>query len=233
MTVGVLGGLLLILGSLVSHIIPRRMVGHERNEMMNNATNLYKAMTSFALENEGLYPNEETAQKIDTARWMEPKWEETGWKTAEGCFAQLLLTGEIKDEHIFWSRANHAIGTVAKTRPENDGVLNSGENAWGYVRGLNLKDPMSTPLFFDSSVQAGIFDSTVWDGKAIVARVDGSVTSMDIDYGAGPPFEEDGSSKQGPITEKRNGEFVDIFENLPKGAVVLVPSRFPASKEER
>ena len=113
--------------------------------------------------------------------------------------------------------------TVSEERPDNDGELSTGENAWGYVRGLAMKSYPRTPIFFDSSAEAGTFHAGVWNGRAIVAKIDGSVVAMEIDYGGGSPLNDDGSFKLGPIIETRGMEKVDIFKDLPEGAVVLVP----------
>lgn len=190
-----------------------KMKDAEKNSAITQATNLYKALTGFALENEGDYPGEITAKSHQ------------GYNSPEDCFNQLLDAGDIKDESIFWTKANRAIGTVKSAKPDGDGQLQAGECAWGYVSGLTVTEQDTrVPLFFDSSSSAGDFDTAVWEGQAIVARVNGSVAAMDIDYGSGQAI-ENGQSKTGSITEKRGSTYEDIFStsNLPDAAEVLVP----------
>lgn len=194
--------------------IMNKMKAADLIKAVTNAKNINTALVSFAGANDGLYPNEDTANSSESG------------DTAEGCFTQVMNTGEIEDEMIFWNKANIAVGTVTAKRPDNDGTLTSGENCWGYVSGLSTSSSTRTPIIFDASSQSGTFNTAVWNGKAIVAKLDGSAVAMDIEYGGGKPTEDDGSAKSGPIEEKRGNSNIDIFDtqNLPKGAEVLVPS---------
>ena len=180
---------------------------------LNNGKQIYTALFSYAKDNDGLYPNEGTAGDGETG------------DSAEACFTQLLNAGVIDDEEAFWSKENIALGTVNAETPDNDGELTPGENAWGYVRGLSTSSRTNLPIIFDSSDTAGQFDTVVWEGKAIVAKLNGSVEAMKINYGGGRATEDDGSSKTGSIEEKRGATDLDIFSStaLPNGADVLVP----------
>lgn len=160
-----------------------------------------------------MYPSEQTAVT---------ELGESG-DTAEACFTQLLNAGIVDDEEVFWSRENAVIGTVDIMKPDLDGLVTSGENAWGYVSGLTTSSDTSQPIIFDASTSPGVFDSAVWDGESIVAKLDGSVQSLKINISDGGPFNDDGSSKHGPVIVKREGKLVDIFESLPEGTTVLVP----------
>jgi len=180
---------------------------------INNAKQIHTALFSFAKDNDGLYPNEGTASTGETGN------------SPEDCFTQLINAGVIDDEEAFWSKENIVLGTVVAETPDNDGTLTAGENAWGYVRGLSTSSRTNLPIIFDASDTAGTFDTAVWDGKAIVAKLNGSVEAMKIEYGGGKPIEDDGSSKTGTIEEKRGSTDLDIFSStaLPNGAEVLVP----------
>ena len=118
------------------------------------------------------------------------------------------------------------LASVPVCSGDNDGVVDPGENAWGYVRGLSTSSRTNIPIIFDSSDTAVKFDTGVWDGRAVVAKLDGSVEAMKIDYD-GKPVNDDGSSKTEAIVEKRGATEVDIFsiEALPSGAEVLVPAK--------
>lgn len=194
--------------------IMNKMRAADQIKAVTNAKNINTALVSFAGSNDGLYPNEDTANSTESG------------DTAEGCFTQVMNTGDIEDEMVFWNNANIAAGTVTAARPNNDGILTSGENAWGYVSGLSTSSSTRTPIIFDASAEPGVFNTGVWNGKAIVAKLDGSATAMDIAYGGGKPTNDDGTPKTGPIEEKRGESNIDIFDpqNLPKGAEVLVPN---------
>lgn len=194
--------------------IMSKMKAADQIKAVANGKNISTALISFAGSNDGLYPNEDTANSSESG------------DTAEGCFTQVMNSGGIEDEMIFWNTANIAAGTVTAKRPDNDGELTSGECCWGYVVNLSSSSSTRSPLFFDASSQSGTFDTGVWQGRAIVGKIDGSVVAMEIDYGGGAPTEDDGSSKTGSITEKRGSTDVDIFSesSLPNGAEVLVPN---------
>ncbi|MEO1856493.1 MAG: hypothetical protein ABGY95_03875 [Rubritalea sp.] len=151
-----------------------------------------------------MYPNEQTALAES---------DETG-DSAEACFTQLLNAGVIDDEHVFWSKENIVLGTVNAEIPDNDGVLTTGENAWSYVRGLSTSSPTNTVIICDASKSPRVFDNSVWEGQAVVAKLNGSVEMMKIT----PAGEPDGG-----IYDTREGKRVKLFKNLPDGAKILVP----------
>ena len=101
--------------------------------------------------------------------------------TAEACFNQLLNAGKVDEEGTFWSKENSVIdATDGASVPDEDGILTAGENAWGYVRGLTMSSPTETPILFDSSKTAREFSTQVWEGKAVVVKLNGSAQMMDI-----------------------------------------------------
>ncbi|MFC4992182.1 type II secretion system protein [Rubritalea tangerina] len=189
--------------------IIKQMKAAEKNNAITAARNIYTAMQSYANDNDGLFPNESTARSGENG------------STAEGCFTMLINAGKIDNEEIFWNTANNSIGTTAAAKPDLNGEVDPGENAWGYVSGLSTSSRTNLPLLFDASTDIGTFDTGVWDGFAIVAKLDSSVEALRIDY-TGAPLNEDGTSKQGAILEKRGGSNVDIFqEGLPAGTTVI------------
>lgn len=193
--------------------IMKQVKAAARTQAINKGKNLFVALTGFAKDNDDLFPNEDTNDDV-------------GGSTAEACFTQLLIAGQVDDEEIFWIKENTALGTVRAAKPDNNGVVDPGENAWGYVRGLTNTSKTSAPLIFDSSSSPGQFDTAVWDGKAIVVKLNGSAEAMDIEFGGGKPTNDDGSSKTGTIEEKRGSTSVDIFSDtaLPPNTDVLVPA---------
>jgi len=192
--------------------IMKQVRASARTAALNKGKNLYVALFSFAKEHDGVYPSDATA-----------KSDEDG-TSVEGCFTQLLNRGEVEDEEIFWVKENAVLGNLDNKQPDNDGSVDPGECAWGYVTGLTTSSRSNIPVLFDSAVSAGSFDTGVWEGKAMVVKLSGSVEAMDIDF-TGKPLEDDGSSKQGAILEKRGSSDVDIFSEsaLPNNAEVLVP----------
>jgi len=117
--------------------------------------------------------------------------------TAEACFTQLLNREEIESEEIFWVEKNTALGKLNKS---------------------------NIPILFDSGIAPGTFSTNVWNGKAIVVKLSGSTTAMDINF-KGAPLTPEGHPKSGFILEQRGPKHVNIFapENLPEGATILLP----------
>ena len=170
--------------------------------------NLFNAMTNFAMKNGKAFPNDSNARDGEDAA------------SVEGIFNMLIQRGTMDTEVDCWSSGNAKAGIVTG-EPDEDGIVESGECAWGYVKGLTLLDPSTRPLMFDSCKSKGQFETICWEGQAIIVYVGGNAVAEDIDYGTGNPLDDDGNSKQGAI---KNGNDKDIFNILPDHLEVLVPS---------
>lgn len=171
--------------------------------------NLHAAMLNFANKSGKAFPNDDNARASEDA------------SSVEGVFNMLISRGAMDNEVDVWSSGNSKVGIVKTSEPDEDGTVDKGECAWGYVKGLTLTSVSTRPLMFDSCKSKGQFETAVWEGQAIVVYVSGAVRAEDIDYGEGNPLDEDGNSKQGNI---KNGNDKDIFSILPDHLEVLVPS---------
>ncbi|MGJ8672849.1 type II secretion system protein [Rubritalea sp.] len=193
--------------------IMKQMKQGKKTQAISQAKNLLTALNSFAKDNDGIFPSEDTARN-----------EESG-SNAEDCFNQLIYNGYVDNEKLFWNSENAVLGKADSNEPDNDGELSTGENVWGYVAGLSQSSRTTLPIFFDSSVSAGQFSTEVWDGSAIVAKLDASVASLNIDVQGKGFINEDGSFKKGPIKEKKGNREYDIFSNaaLPQNTDVYAP----------
>lgn len=194
--------------------ITKKIKEGKRITAVSNARNIYVALVSYASKNDGLFPSENTARDSEDGT------------SAEGCFTMLINSGDMEDEELFWNVESNVIGTTAAAKPDLNKVVDPGENAFGYISGLSTSSRSNVPIIFDSSATAGQFDTAVWDGLAIIVKANGSAEAVRIDYGEGAPTNDDGSSKKGPITEKRGSSKVDIFSESarPNGSEILVPS---------
>ena len=192
--------------------IIKQMKAAKQQNAIASARNIYTAMLDYAKKKDGLFPSDATAKTSEDGT------------TPEGCFTMLINAGLVDTEETFWNAENSVIGTTAAAKPDENGTVDPGECAWGYVSGLSTSSRTNLPLFFDSSNQAGIFDTAVWEGYAIIAKLDSSVEAVEITFD-GTPFDDNGESKTGPIEEKRGNSTVNLFEDgLPDSAEVLVPS---------
>ena len=200
--------LLVVFGIMSYGPIQKQVRAAEITTANNHFKQLYTALFSYASDHDGLYPTD-----------LESKS-----PTAAACFDKLLKAGKVDEEAAFWNKRNAlTIGTASHSGPDNKGSFTENENTTGYVMGLTTRSQTNLPILFDSSTKAGVFNTGVWEGKAIVAKLNGSVQAMGISYGEGSPLNEDGSAKYGIITEKRVSEDIDILKDLPEGTKVLPP----------
>lgn len=145
-----------------------------------------------------------------------------GVTDAISAFQILLDTGEIDDEKYFWNRNNgsHPGTTAGLAGVDNDLTLTAVENVWGYTQDLDTSDG-SSPIMYDCvdtvAIGAGSFFADIWDGQALILRVDGSASAENIDFA--PPITD---TTAGPINEERNGT-MDIMVNIPGTATVYAP----------
>ena len=174
---------------------------------LTGATSYYKcvytALYSYAKEYDGIYPTDESDSP-----------------TAAACFNKLLKAGVINDEIQFWNENNaQVLGTASPSPANNISPLTNNENTTGYVMGLTTPSPANLPTTFNSSTEAGVFNTSVWEGKAIVAKFNGSVKAMHISQISNSPNQQN----EGYILERRGDSIVDIFKELPEGVKVLPP----------
>ena len=186
---------IVVLGVLLWPAVQRWDSGgaKERLRHVSHGGSIMIALLSFAGEHDGKYPCEATGPAA----------------SVEQCFQQLIDAGYVEDETIFWSKPGI-----------NDGLLKPGECTWGYVKGLSSSSSTRSPLLFSRSKTAGLFNTEIWDGYAIVAKIDGSLLAHAIAHEKG--------ATEGVVLVDRDGRKVDIFANLPEGAEIMVPTPFTA-----
>ena len=143
-------------------------------EGINNIKQVKLALDSFAMDFDGQYPNSDTSRRL-TGNEDEINDSNTG-------FRQLFWSGDTQSEKIFWVKGS----SVATRSPDDkitDGsgeiveseILREGDCHWAYMtEQSNVSNP-SRPLVMDSfKADETIFDSNLWDKKAIVLRIDSS-----------------------------------------------------------
>jgi hypothetical protein len=184
--------------------IQKQVRAAELTSAIGGYKQVYTALFSYAKDHDGLYPTDLESES----------------PTAVACFNKLLKAGVIDDEETFWSKRNaKVIGTASTSSPNNNRPLTENENTAGYVMGLSTRSPTNLPILFDSSTEAGVFNANVWEGKAIVAKLNGSVKAMYISLFDHSVY----NRNRGYILERRGDVFIDIFKKLPEGTTVLPP----------
>jgi hypothetical protein len=196
--------LLAILGISSYGPIQKQLRAAEMTSANGNIKCLYVALFSYASDHDGHFP---TNLKSDSP-------------TAAACFDKLIKAGKIDEELIFWNKKNaHTISSASTSPPNEVSPLTENENTTGYVMGLTTRSPTNIPILFDSSTEAGTFNTSVWEGRVIIAKLNGSVAHMTISE----INEFQNIQNKGYILEKRGGEVVDIFQDLPEGTKILPP----------
>ncbi|PQJ28379.1 hypothetical protein BSZ32_07540 [Rubritalea profundi] len=196
--------LLAILGIISYGPIQKQVRAAELTSANGNFKQIYVALSSYASDHDGLYPTD-----------LESKS-----PTVAACFDELIQSGKIDEEETFWNKQNAlTLNTASPSPPNNISPLTKNENTTGYVMGLTTPSPANLPTTFNSSTEAGVFNTSVWEGKAIVAKFNGSVKAMHISQISNSPNQQN----EGYILERRGDSIVDIFKELPEGVKVLPP----------
>ena len=148
-----------------------------------SATNLGTAMMEFQMEYSS-FPSDATAEAVISEKGdAKFKVNQLKGANANDYFRQLLANG-YKSEEPFYAKAPY----TKKPDNQRDGAdgLAAGEVGYGYIMNgsdaISAEDPnlpmAVTPLFNAST--KGEFDSSIYDGKAIMLCVDGSVKPLSI-----------------------------------------------------
>ena len=157
--------LLAILGINSYGPVQKQLRAAELTSAIGYYKQIYVALYSYAKDHDGIYP-------IDS---------ENESPTAAACFDKLIHAGKVSDEEFFWNKQNAlTLGTASISPPNNTSPFTENENTAGYVMGLTELSRSKLPILFDSSTKAGVFNTSVWEGRAIVAKLNGSVAAMRI-----------------------------------------------------
>jgi hypothetical protein len=146
-------------------------------EALSNLRQIGLVLTEFEYEF-GEYPNENTAQLV-TKKYPQHGYELRG-NSSNALFRQLFAAELIQTEEIFYAKVKSA------TKPDGDispgELLKKGEVAFGFITGLSTKGDPARPIAFCPIIPGTErFDPKPFDGKAIILRLDCSVTSVNVD----------------------------------------------------
>lgn len=211
---------------------------------INNVKGIKSALDLFAGDFDGEYPSDDTAEELmeimdDNAGAVKKKsgarptlgssdglrggrLERRGGsargasassKPSNYYFNQLMGRG-LDNEELFYQKSFKKAFMLKK--PNNDKIVDQGENVWGYTKNLQQTSSSHIPVVFDSPISGGDnpkFSKKVWDGKVIMARLDSS-TRTEMIGGTDP--------KSGSVTGKVDGERLNLFsqEALEEGTMV-------------
>jgi len=148
---------------------------------VNNLKDIHKAMTMFAMDNDGLFPSEELSGEYNLS----------SGESSNKLFAQLFASGQIDSaENLFWVKKAQTCSarepdniTTQDKRFSEQKTLQPGDVGYAYVAEQTNTDNSGRPLIFDSPPAASGFDFDVElrDGKVLVLRIGGDVKPEKLD----------------------------------------------------
>ncbi len=138
---------------------------------VSNARQVKLALDNFAVDFDGEYINDTNGAVIQVGF--------AAGSSADVYYDVLIDSGALdrSDEGLFYSKEYR---TALPALMEGDGVapLAATECAYGYVKGLANTSPGPAPVVTTKPINAaGTFPSGVWDHRAVIARVNGSVAA--------------------------------------------------------
>jgi len=149
----------------------------DRSEALDNIRQVGVALANFEATY-GKFPDATTISLVTRDTGTELT---LGDASSNQLFRQLMAAG-LKSEKRFWAK-------TASTPRKPDGIfspgkaLEPGECAFGYVAGLSSSSSdLGAPVLFAPLVPGTLrFDPAPYQGKAVIYRVGGSVSTLDID----------------------------------------------------
>ncbi|MEY3895840.1 MAG: hypothetical protein RLZZ214_1360 [Verrucomicrobiota bacterium] len=168
------------LAGLTAPMVIRQRKKADQTEAVNNARQVGMALFEFETEY-GSFPDDATATAVKEATDTEL----VSGKTSNDRFRQLLRAGMTQSEAMFYAK------TAYTKKP--DGItttaaqaLDAGECAFGILmdqdKGLSAAGNPGRPIIgapFKIAMD-GTFDGDFYDGKAVILKLDNSVTSLPI-----------------------------------------------------
>ncbi len=170
------------LAGLTAPMVIRQRKKADQTEAVNNARQIGIALFEFETEY-GSFPDTTTAAAVASATDTTV----VSGDTANDRFRQLIRSGIAQSEAMFYSKTSYT--------KKPDGVFNSdqqalakGEVGFGMMvkgdgSGLSASGNPSRPIVmtpFANGLASEKFDYDIYDGKAVFAKLDQSVTSLQI-----------------------------------------------------
>jgi prepilin-type N-terminal cleavage/methylation domain-containing protein len=175
------------LAGLTAPMVIRQRKKADQTEAVSNARQVGLAMFEFETEY-GSFPDASLGETINTNTGgsLAP----TSINTSNDAFRQLLASNIAGSEQMFFCKT--AYSTV---KPDNvfnttENALKKGDVGFGYMMGSGKKAfsaagnsgrvLIAAPLKYSGSFTAKQFDKDIYDSKAVVLKMDNSVTSITI-----------------------------------------------------
>ncbi len=173
---GVVSIIIIALAGLTAPLVARKRIICDQTEQVSNARQIGLAL--FEFENQyGSYPDAATATRIrsETKTTLN-----LGTKSSNDFFRQLLAANFTQSEKMFYAKGS----SVHKSDDVIAGAkaLEKGECAFTYFLGASKLDNPSRPLAAAPMIPGtDRFDPKPFEGKAVILRMDNSVSTLRID----------------------------------------------------
>ncbi|MFN4942918.1 MAG: hypothetical protein ACK40T_05910 [Akkermansiaceae bacterium] len=164
-------GCIVILCSFAFNSISFDRTRSYRAEAVSNLKQIGYALYDYQ-DQYGTYPNDLTAKQ-------HPSEFNLSGSSSNAIFRQLFAADIVENEQIFYANFPRV------SRPDGDissgHLLEKGEVAFAYIAGLSIEDKPSLPIAFGPIIPGTIrFDPKPLNGKAIVLRIDGSISVLKL-----------------------------------------------------
>jgi prepilin-type N-terminal cleavage/methylation domain-containing protein len=169
------------LAGLTAPMVIRQRKKADQTEAVNNGRQIGLALFEFETEY-GSFPDDDTAKAVaDNTETTASSGQDANSK-----FRQLIRAGIAQSETMFYSK------TVYTKKPDNnyntdEKALENGEVGFGIMmkadgKGLSAAGNPSRPICATPFTQtlSGEFDFDMYDGKAVILKLDNSVSSINI-----------------------------------------------------
>ena len=170
------------LAGLTAPMVIRQRKKADQTEAVNNARQIGLALMEFENEYSSFPDSTVTAGAVFTATGNQPK---TG-SSANALFQQLFAAGYTQSEAMFYCKAAYS------KKPDGDissstKALDAGECGFGIIMNgtaaFNASSNPGRPICaapFTSDLDGDNFDKDIFDGKAVILKIDNSVVSANI-----------------------------------------------------
>ncbi len=169
------------LAGLTAPMVIRQRKKADQTEAVNNAHQIGLALLEFDTEY-GSYPDPTTALAVTAATGKAVK----AGDTSNARFHQLFAAGMTQSEAMFYAKAAYTKKPDGIITAEGD-TLAKGEVGFGIisngVKGFTSSGNPGRPICaapFTVACSANTFDKDFYDSKAVVLKMDNSVTSVPI-----------------------------------------------------
>lgn len=170
------------LAGLTAPMVMKQQKKAATTEATSNARQLFLGLFEFDVEY-GSYPDDSTADEV--RRQTESQLTLTG-SSSNDYFRQMIAAGVVKSEQPFFAKTKNSPRKPDDVMSSND-ALKAGEVGFGYLMdgdyafssSGNPSRPIAVAPLLDNS-STGQFDAEPYDGKAIVLKLDGSSSQVNI-----------------------------------------------------